>query len=169
MSAAPATVEDVRTAVWLVQPLHRRTRYQRRPHLVIGDRQRTACGRSHRPVPALTFDLSNGITLERDPRVGDQLVRTPCALCARLVQVAEVAREAPAEPVELPDKVAHLFDALHALGGALVPLVPTTVIGTDDDGVAHFEVDTTRALPADMVATVLYPHTRTAERVRFHS
>lgn len=169
MSAAPATVDDVRNGVWLVQPLHRRTRYQRRPHLVIGDRQRTACGRSHRPVPALTFDLANGVTLERDPRVGEQLVRTPCALCERIVQAAELAHEMTVEPVTLPDEVAHIFDALYALGGASIALVPTTVIGTDEDGVAHFEVDTTRALPADMVATVLYPYTRTAERIRFHS
>lgn len=166
---APATVEDVRAGVWLVQPLHRRTKYQRRPHLFIGDRQRTACGRSHRPVPALTYDLSNGVTLEQDPRVGNPLVRTPCALCERLVQASELARETTAEPVALPDEVAHLFDALRALGGAPIPLVPTSVIGTDDDGVAHFEVDMTRALPADMVATVLYPYTRTAARVSFRS
>lgn len=169
MSAAPATVEDVRNGVWLVQPLHRRTTYQRRPHLFVGDRQRTACGRSHRPVPALTFDLANGVTLERDPRVGEQLARTPCALCERLAQAAEVANEATAEPTALPDEMAPLFEALYALGGAPIALVPTTVIGTDEDGVAHFEVDTTLTLPADMVATVLYPYTRTAERVRFHS
>jgi hypothetical protein len=155
------TVEDVQTGTWLDQP--RRTRgYQRRPHLYVADSLRSVCARAARPRKPR--DLGHGVEVD-----GATVRPRECMLCLRIAQAANLAVADHAAEVELPSEVSRFFDALSALGGVPIQLVPTNVRGTDDAGVAHFDVDTTRTIPADMVATMLRPLLRTATRVRFHS
>lgn len=71
---------------WLVEPLHGRRRYARRPHFYRDGHIWSLCEVSIRTKDALEFDPETGRTLQNDPRLGCPQVRRPCMVCTAMLQ-----------------------------------------------------------------------------------